>query len=241
MKDQYFGDVNDFRKYGLLRRLCGPAKLKLGVCWMLTMSDGTGDGEFRKYLREAKKYRRCDPELFDWLDAEVKELDDRRVERIENSGLLANAEFFSQELPEDFDKRKTYFDACADKFRGCDIVFFDPDNGIEVKSIAKGKPCSEKYVYWDELRAAFKHGASVLAYQHFRREPRDKFIDDAAQAMGGNLKALRVFSFRTPHVVFLLAAQPRHVNGFREAVQGIEMSWPATRAKGRPQFITKQH
>ena len=44
MKDQYFGDVNDFRKYGLLRLLTLQDGLRLGVCWMLTAPDGRPDG-----------------------------------------------------------------------------------------------------------------------------------------------------------------------------------------------------
>jgi hypothetical protein len=46
MKDQYFGDINDFRKYGLLRLLCVSDRLRLGVCWMLTDTDSRTDGSF---------------------------------------------------------------------------------------------------------------------------------------------------------------------------------------------------
>ena len=67
MKDQYFGDVNDFRKYALLRSLVIPDGLRLGVCWMLTESDGKPDGNFLAYLFKPKTYRNIDPELFDWL------------------------------------------------------------------------------------------------------------------------------------------------------------------------------
>jgi len=35
MKNQYFGDINDYRKYGLLRCFA-EAGLNIGVCWMLT-------------------------------------------------------------------------------------------------------------------------------------------------------------------------------------------------------------
>lgn len=39
MKNQYFGDINDYRKYGLIRLLTGAGKLKTTVCWMLTPDD----------------------------------------------------------------------------------------------------------------------------------------------------------------------------------------------------------
>jgi hypothetical protein len=50
MKDQYFGDVNDYRKYGLLRALSSVTRLPIGVCWLLTGPDSRSDGEFRRYL-----------------------------------------------------------------------------------------------------------------------------------------------------------------------------------------------
>ena len=58
MKNQYFGDVNDYRKYGLLR-LLAHAGLKIGVCWMLTEDGRKGarkrNGEQRRYLGEGKQ------------------------------------------------------------------------------------------------------------------------------------------------------------------------------------------
>ena len=50
MKNQYFGDLADYRKYGLLRTLAG-AGLSAGVCWMLTPDDDSGHGNNAGYLR----------------------------------------------------------------------------------------------------------------------------------------------------------------------------------------------
>lgn len=36
MKNQYFGDVRDFFKYGVLRGLAPDGGESLAVCWMLT-------------------------------------------------------------------------------------------------------------------------------------------------------------------------------------------------------------
>ena len=43
MKNQYFGDVNDYRKYGLLRALQGEGSLSTLVAWMLTPDDGSNE------------------------------------------------------------------------------------------------------------------------------------------------------------------------------------------------------
>jgi hypothetical protein len=40
MKNQYFGDINNYRKYGLLRAVIHATRLRLLVAWMLTPDDG---------------------------------------------------------------------------------------------------------------------------------------------------------------------------------------------------------
>jgi hypothetical protein len=48
------------------------------------------------------------------------------------------------------------------RFRGTDLIFFDPDNGMEVGSRPWGRRDSCKYLYWREL---------VRAYASARRRP----------------------------------------------------------------------
>ena len=71
MKDQYFGDVNDYRKYGLLRAL-GHAGFKTLVVWMLTPNDGRSDGRFTDYLDQPSHWKHYDEELYDALHDWVK-------------------------------------------------------------------------------------------------------------------------------------------------------------------------
>src|ERR1700679_3106024 len=109
MKDQYFGDVNDFRKYLLLRALVIPNRLRPGVCWMLTPADGRTDGNFLAYLRKPEPHRRHDPELFDWLEQVVDVEGDRRTARIESSNLLGPVSFHSEVLTDNEAERSLYF------------------------------------------------------------------------------------------------------------------------------------
>ena len=46
MKNQYFGDINDYRKYGLIRILSNSGIIRTGICWMLTPDDTRTDGKF---------------------------------------------------------------------------------------------------------------------------------------------------------------------------------------------------
>ena len=65
----------------------------------------------------------------------------------------------------------------------------------------------------------------MLIYQHFIREERDGFIARMASELQRRTKAAAVFSFRTPHVLFVLASQERHAAGFRKKLGVIKSFW----------------
>jgi hypothetical protein len=235
VKDQYFGDVNDFRKYGLLRQLTASDRLRLGVCWMLTEPDDGTDGGFLQYLQRPEKYRHYDPELFDWLQQVAVAEQDHRTARLEVSNLFGPAVFKSEVLTDCHGNRADYFAACANCFAGCDLVFFDPDNGLEIKSIRRGRMNSCKFLYWDEVCGLYTGGSSVLVYQHFIREKRDAFTARMAGELHRRLSPAAVFSFSTPNVLFLLASHEGHAGGFRRQLRCIEAFWP------RSEITTREH
>ena len=82
-----------------------------------------------------------------------------------------------------------------------ELVFLDPDNGLEVPSRPFGRKHSSKYAYWREVTAIWAAGASVLIYQHFRREKREKFIPQMAEELRDRTGGV-VEAFRTPRVFF---------------------------------------
>jgi hypothetical protein len=227
VKDQYFGDVNDFRKYGLLRSLAVSSDLRVGVCWMLTESKPDGrDGKSLSYLDKPEEYRRFDPDLFDWLKRVVRvEKDRRRTALIEKSEMLGSALFYSKPLPKGRSDREEYCSECAKRFARCDLVFFDPDNGLEVRSTPRGRKNSSKYLYWDEVCATFRGGSSVMVYQHFPFEKREAYIARMTEELRQRTQASAVSSFKTPHVLFLLASQESHVAAFRAQLAAIRSFW----------------
>lgn len=208
MKEQYVGDVNDYRKYALLR-LLGRSGLRLGVCWMLTPNDGRSDGNKLGYLDQVKQERR-DPELFALLRRVRDEPDARRLILIEGSEILPRAVFVNTIVPEPLFERQLWFKQASAALAETDLIFFDPDNGIEVGSVGKGRRNSSKYVYRDELAATYRAGHSLLVYQHFQRKEREGFV----QGIAGDLRRIasdaEIWAIRTAHVVFMLAIQPLH-------------------------------
>jgi hypothetical protein len=225
VKNQYFGDINDYRKYGLLRILTNGGEIKTAVCWMLTPNDKGGDGGFTSYLEEPHKWRDYDEDLFDHLRHCVLDRDVKNVSQIENSALLPSCTFFSEVVPDDREAREAYREGPLDRARGCDLVFFDPDNGIEVKSKQYGRKDSSKYLYWHEIEDFWKAGHSLLIYQHFPRVPRDLFVETKARQLIEKTGAPEVICFRTSHVVFFLVPQAERLVDFRKCSEKVQQSW----------------
>ena len=225
MKNQYFGDVNDYRKYGLLRLLTGQGGLSTAICWMLTLDDGRSDGRFTEYLQQPERWRAYDPALFDALREMVAQPEERDIALAGEAGILPAARFYVRTLRDDLQSRSRYFEVFWSVAEGCDLVFFDPDNGLEVQSRPLGRKGSSRYLYWAELEQAFSRGYSVLIYQHFRREKRDAFVERMAQEMRQRTGAARVYSFRTARVVFFLLPSDRRAAAFEQNVACLPETW----------------
>jgi hypothetical protein len=65
--------------------------------------------------------------------------------------------------------RADWMDYCFAATKTCDLVFFDPDNGVEVASVPKHHPNAGKYIYWDELMRFWPRGHALLVYHHLNR------------------------------------------------------------------------
>lgn len=226
MKNQYFGDVNDYRKYGLLRALTGPGELSAAVCWMLTPDDGRTDGRFVEYLSQRRKWRLHDPDLFDKLKKIVTSYGERNVRYAKEMELIPLARFYEEEvLRDDCSERSRYFACFWETTVGCDLVFFDPDNGMEVKSKPCGRRESSKYLYWCELEEAFSRGFSVLVYQHFPRAKRERFIRERAEEICERTGVGTVYSFRTAYVTFFLLPSESRLTALEQGVARVEKHW----------------
>lgn len=233
MKEQYVGDINDYRKYALLRVLAQGGRLRTGVCWMLTPPDGRPDGNKTRYLREPARWRHYDPELFDLLRSVVADPGPARLRHIERSGIIPAAAYFNDILPDDKAGRRRFFDIVFDQFRLMDLIFLDPDNGLEVPSKPKGHKGSSKYIYRDEISIAYDAGASILIYQHFTRENRDQYLHRIGSDLAGVVVDAAIWAFRTPHVVFFLLIHPRHAAVLGQGARDAASRWDARFLTGR--------
>lgn len=234
MKHQYVGDISDYRKYALLRGLSAGGLNRIGVCWMLTPSDGSMDGNKLGYLSKPEQHRHFDPELFDILAHAAAEPDRRRLQTIEDSDAIAEAIYFNDMLPDEAVGRQAYMQACTSAFHETDLVFFDPDNGLEV-SLPKGRKNSSKYLYLDEIAAFYGAGKTQLVYQHFPRIERSVFLASRAEQLRAVAPGCAIWAFTTAHVVFFLLIHPE--SPARLAIAAMETS---NRWKGAG-FIRSQY
>ena len=123
--------------------------------------------------------------------------------------IVPGTTFFNEFVPNSRTERNSYHTRCMAAFADRDLVFFDPDNGLEVKS-ATGKKRS-KHVLLDEVADHYAGGRSVLFYQHLGQTlPRRAFAEEKAAKLRAVLPGASMSAFDTPHVVFLLAARPEH-------------------------------
>ena len=225
MKNQYFGDVYDYLKYSLLRHLTGRGQIHSAICWMLTENDSRHDGHRVEYLYQDDSWSQFDPSVYSFLQEQVLVQKSRVVKAVEDSSVLANSRFYSGFLDDDACERPGYFSRFLEFARGASLVFFDPDNGIEVKSVKYGKRASSKYLFWVEIVQTFAAGHSVLIYQHLPPKPRDAYIgmrvSEISQATGASI----VYSFNTSRVVFFLIPQEVNLPFFQEAVEGAKEAW----------------
>ena len=224
MKNQYFGDVNDYIEYGILRCL-SHAGFRIGVCWMLTSDDKRPDGRRVNYLSQPQNWRHHDADLFGHLFRTLAAPDGKNIRHIEKKGWIHNARFFGKDVPDPKSERLRWFEDALTELNGSDLLFFDPDNGIEVPTIPMGRKGSSKYVYWEDLAKAWELNRSLLVFQHFPRVKRDEFISEKTQEIKSRLNQSSVVPMKSPNVLFLLAYRQGDSPRIRKALNLIDEKW----------------
>jgi hypothetical protein len=207
VKDQYAADVNDYLKYALLRALSAAHRGRLHVCWMLTAPDGRSDGSRLSYLSFPERFRGLDPPLFDELLGIVTERR-RSVQAIQDATVLPGARFHSALLLDRSDAREEYLRAFWKASGKEELVFFDPDNGLEVRSTPPGRRGSSKYLYWDELAVALGERRAVCVYQHFPRVAREAYVGGRLTQMRERFPGHDCFAVSTSLVAYMICARP---------------------------------
>lgn len=179
MRHNFVNDIGDYGKYALLRALVTSDALpmRLGVIWYLTEHpERNGDGRRRAHL-SGDGWDELDPGLL----AEMREIEgslhdknELHLSLIERSAILpTETVYFSEAIPDAgiaarlrIQARAAWFERAKQAVVDCNLLFLDPDNGLEVRSVAPGSRSAAKYVMATEIEELITTGVGVVLYQH---------------------------------------------------------------------------
>jgi len=171
MQNRYVGDVGDYVKLAILRRLARGKRL--GVAWWLFPDERhNNDGGHREYLERRNEWQRFDPELFDRL-SRINRDKERNVRALEDPTLLPNTLFARDPVPcevlpfaERPQARRNWLQAVKNKFQDRDLLFLDPDNGVAPEGLRMTLRRSGKSVFIDDLKELSRNSRATVVYHH---------------------------------------------------------------------------
>lgn len=238
------GDIGDFGKYGLLRALCAD-DLSLGVVWYLVPNEGgDGNGAHVGYLdatpANLRRFRTCDPALYDAL-GEVVSNGARSVRSVREQALLpSDTVFYEEPLSFDgmpgigarasqarLDHRTGWVKGAVEATQGCDVVFADPDNGLE-SGTPRHRRRGPKFAFFDELAPYLQRGQSLVVYHHLHRSyPASEQVRERLDQIGERLGKAFALLYRrgTLRAFFIVPSEARWCMLSERARRLVEGCW----------------
>ena len=214
MQDRYAGDVGDYGKFALLQAMEAQG-LKLGISWYRTETAAYEihhDGNYGI----PSEFAECDSKLSAALNAIFYDTDSRSVQKLEEAGLLKCSSFIHDLVPREIQARSDWHQHALAYFSDCDLVFLDPDNGLEVKSVKAGTQKSVKYVCMNEIAEYVAAGKSVIFYNHRPRKKAEVYFAEYAARFAshpvlcGKQFSVITFPRRSIRDYFIIPASPSH-------------------------------
>jgi hypothetical protein len=208
MQNRFVGGIGDYMKLGILRAL-SPG-YRLGVAWWLFPDESDNqDGGRIGYLNRQEVWWHFDPPLFDALD-DIVSTCQRDVRALERANILPGAIFARDVIPVDgpiarrTKARVEWFGNVQGVLEGADLVFVDPDYGLESGGYKHGWSKSGKSILLNELRQLARPGRCLIVYHHHTPRKGDKLSEVEHWTY-----RLRRCGFRTVDVLRTRPVSPR--------------------------------
>ena len=230
MQNRYVGDIGDYLKLSILRTL-SPG-YRLGVAWWLFPDEAhTGDGRHVGYLNRPDQWRHFDPELFDAL-RRVASSGQRHVRALQALHLIPGATYADDLIPNSgpiaqrLSARRAWLAGVERTLEGANLLFLDPDNGLEPAGFRPTALKAGKSITLAELQALTLPGRCLIVYHHQSRRRGGHYaeIEHCAARLRASgfatVDALRARPY-SPRVYFLLDA-PADI---RHRAEAIERHW----------------
>lgn len=205
MQHKYVGDITDFFKFFLLRKLENFTNEPLAINWYVPHEDiiqkeNGNDGKKINWVSD-EKYKNLDFELYSKLEnivkSQVRSLDSIKKENIFSPGTI----YFDQEIPfisKDIKasrlEREKWFLNFKEKADNHNFVFLDPDNGFKEDNISKSP--STKHVLPFEIKQLHDAGKSIVLINFRDRSPAEKYGDKLYSIAKHIGKSVPIYSMR---------------------------------------------
>jgi hypothetical protein len=166
---------------------------------------------------------------------EIVEGGERCVTLIEQRKVLPESTvFFSEPIPSNgpitrnvrIAIRREWFERAFARTEGCELIFMDPDNGLEIASAPPGSAKSHKYALMQETHRLVARRQSVLVYQHMhRRAPHKLQVAEGLARLRGafpDVRSVVAATFRQGSGrTFFLLTSPAQDTFLRERLAGL--------------------
>ena len=208
-------------KYGLLNFLLknqpDKVSIKLGINWYLVPNEKNNkEGKHTDYLKPtstfANSLRECNRMLYDQLKAIVNKR--RDVKEVERGKVLPRGTLFYNKLVQE--KRESWHLEALKELESADIIFLDPDNGIQTNIMASmtltgGK--AHKYILDREIANYYERGQSVIVYSHKSRQKESRYRERFERVKKKIGKQATIYLLRANRYTtrdFIIIIQPKH-------------------------------
>jgi hypothetical protein len=188
------GGIGDFGKLALLRHVM--KNRRLTVCWYPTSGNrDTSDGKSHlDYLNRPDDFRHLAPEVFDRLGeifGGIGAVADP-LTALQMSGILPDAIFLRNEVPTRASLRRAWADGLCNSVTSANLVFLDPDNGVQ------GKRLTKRHVALAEIAALRRQDrALIVCDRQSGRTAEAKFLASGCDRLG--VIPLRLFACASSH------------------------------------------
>jgi hypothetical protein len=177
MKNQYFGDVRDLFKFGLIEKIIKGLKLpqKFTYIPMLTPNDDSYDGNLRNFSKNDVGWDNEPLRVFlnQFHTMLIVKRDFREIanyyKRFGIETCIYNGNVYFEKS-----KRFEYFENIPQDLLENSLIFIDPDIGLEIKK------STEKHILLSEISSIYKrmnNDSAIMVFQFFPRVKRAKYIE----------------------------------------------------------------
>ena len=217
---------------------------KPGVIWCKTdpgsRESKKPDGGFIQYLAKSDendlRFRACGEYLYDALEKMVFRDQNRSIKALEGTHLLSGAAYWSKDENVRHGKKRStcpradWFQSAFEATAGCDLVFLDPDNGIECTNLRPTQGKSRKYVFRCEVGKLIERGQSVVVYHHTHfRVPAEEQVRQhlrmLAEAIALPGRPFGVLFHRGATRAFLILPVQKHYQTLLERTNELVQKW----------------